>query len=233
MITPRITAVNPWEVLRYLGAGQGETPAELLETVRRCGAELQAAARPKAVWRFFDLKGTTLEGTNLALTGQDIQRHLTDCHQCVLMAATLGADVEQLLMHVQVSDMARALILDSCASAAVENLCDNLEADLRTHVEAEGCYLTDRFSPGYGDLPLALQGDFCALLDTQRRIGLTVSESSLLIPRKSVTAILGIASSPRTTRSSGCLNCSLFETCQIRKSGAACRADEREERDQP
>lgn len=58
MITPRITAVNPWEVLRYLGAGQGETPAELLETVRRCGAELQAAARPKAVWRFFDLKGT-------------------------------------------------------------------------------------------------------------------------------------------------------------------------------
>lgn len=70
------------------------------------------------------------------------------------MAATLGADVEQLLMHVQVSDMARALILDSCASAAVENLCDNLEADLRTQVEAEGCYLTDRFSPGYGDLPL-------------------------------------------------------------------------------
>lgn len=47
MITPRITAVNPWEVLRYLGAGQGETPAELLETVRRCGAELQAAAGPR------------------------------------------------------------------------------------------------------------------------------------------------------------------------------------------
>lgn len=140
MITPRITAVNPWEVLRYLGCGPGGDTGGAAVKPSAAAARNFAAARPKAVWRFFDLKGTTLEGTNLALTGQDIQRHLTDCHQCVLMAATLGADVEQLLMHVQVSDMARALILDSCASAAVENLCDNLEADLRTQVEAEGCY---------------------------------------------------------------------------------------------
>lgn len=223
MITPRITAVNPWEVLRYLGAGQGQVPEELLETVRRCGAEIQTAARPKAIWRVFSLEKTRLADTNVTLTGQDIRRHLADCHQCVLMAATLGADVERLLMQVQVSDMARALILDSCASAAVENLCDNLEADLRTQVEAEGLFLTDRFSPGYGDLPLSFQRDFCALLNTQRQIGLTVSESSLLIPRKSVTAVLGISQRPRTTRSSGCANCNLFETCQIRKSGATCQ----------
>ena len=223
MITPRITAVNPWEVLRYLGAVQGQVPEDLLETVHRCGEQIQAAARPKAVWRVFSLEETRLADTNLTLTGQDIRRHLTDCHQCVLMAATLGADVERLLMQVQVSDMARALILDSCASAAVENLCDNLEADLRAQVEADGRFLTDRFSPGYGDLPLSFQRDFCALLNTQRQIGLTVSESSLLIPRKSVTAVLGVSHHPRTTRSSGCANCNLFETCQIRKSGATCQ----------
>ena len=223
MITPRITAVNPWEVLRYLGAGPGQVPEDLLETVRRCGDQILTAARPKAVWRVFALEETRLEDTNLTLTGQDIHRHLADCHQCVLMAATLGADVERLLMQVQASDMARALILDSCASAAVENLCDNLEADLRVQVEADGCFLTDRFSPGYGDLPLDFQRDFCALLNTQRQIGLTVSESSLLIPRKSVTAVLGISHLPRTTRSSGCANCNLFETCQIRKSGATCQ----------
>lgn len=223
MITPRITAVNPWEALRYLGAPQDQVPEDLLETVCRCGEQIQAAARPRAVWRRFSLDGTSLEGTNLTLTGQDIQRHLADCHQCILMAATLGADVERLLMQVQVSDMAQALILDSCASTAVENLCDNLEADLRTQIEAEGLFLTDRFSPGYGDLPLDLQRDFCVLLNTQRQVGLTVSESSLLIPRKSVTAVLGISHSPRTTRSSGCANCNLFETCQIRRSGATCQ----------
>ena len=122
-------------MLRYLGAGPGGDTGGAAETVRRCARNFRPPPGPRRSGAF-DLKGTTLEGTNLALTGQDIQRHLTDCHQCVLMAATLGADVEQLLMHVQVSDMARALILDSCASAAVENLCDNLEADLRTQVEA-------------------------------------------------------------------------------------------------
>lgn len=88
MITPRITAVNPWEVLRYLGATQGQVPEELLETIRRCGEQIRDAARPRAVWRRFPLEETCLAGTNLTLTGQDIRRHLADCHQCVLMAAT-------------------------------------------------------------------------------------------------------------------------------------------------
>jgi hypothetical protein len=224
MIQPRITGINPWEVLRYLGVSNGEAPEDLLETVRRCGEEIQRVARPRVVWRLFPLEGTTPAGTSLTLTGEDIRRHLHDCHQCVLMAATLGADVERLLMHTQVSDMAKALILDSCASSAVENLCDNFEADLRLQVEAEGLFLTDRFSPGYGDLPLALQREFCTLLNTQRQIGLTVSPTSLLIPRKSVTAVLGVSPTPRTTRSSGCQNCKMFATCTIRKSGAACQA---------
>ena len=225
MIVPRLTAINPWEVLRYLGGSAGSAPEELLDTVRDCGREIQAVARPRAVWRKFPLEEeTTLSGTTLTLTGEDIRAHLADCGACILMAATLGAEVERLLMHTQVSDMARALILDSCASAAVENVCDNLEADLRERVEAEGKFLTDRYSPGYGDLPIALQGAFCTLLNTQRQIGLTVSGSNLLIPRKSVTAVLGISPLPRTTRSGGCQNCNLFETCTIRKSGAVCRS---------
>ncbi len=225
MLTPRITAINPIEVLRYLGGPLTDIPDALLQTVQQTATELQSTARPKAVWRIFSLDGTALLGTTLSLSGVDIQRHLTDCTKGVLMAATLGADVERLIMHAQVSDLSKALILDSCASAAIENICDNLEADLRTQVEADGFFLTDRFSPGYGDLPLALQSDFCTLLNTQRQIGLTVSQSNILIPRKSVTAILGISNHPRTTRSSGCQNCNLFETCQIRKSGTTCQAD--------
>lgn len=225
MIVPRITTINPWEVLRYLGGSGKSAPEELLDTVRDCGREIQAVARPRAVWRRFPLEAeTTLSGTSLTLTGEDIRTHLAGCEACILMAATLGADVERLLMHTQVSDMARALILDSCASAAVENICNNLEADLRRQVEAQGRFLTDRYSPGYGDLPIALQGAFCALLNTQRQIGLTVSGSNLLIPRKSVTAVLGISRLPRSARSSGCQNCNLFESCTIRKSGAVCRS---------
>ena len=233
MLEPRLTGINPWEVLRYLGAAQGEPPEELLETVRGCSAEIRAVARPRVVWRLFPLEGTTPVGTSVTLMGADIQAHLTDCHQCIFMAATLGADVERLLMHTQVSDMAKALILDSCASAAVENLCDNLEADLRARLEAEGCYLTGRYSPGYGDFPLTFQRDFCTLLNAQRQIGLTVSPTSLLIPRKSVTAVLGVSRTPRPASSSGCERCNLYETCQIRKRGAACSGPQEREENLP
>lgn len=227
MFTPHITTINPREVLRYLGGPLTDVPESLLQTVRQAAGQLQASARPKAVWRSFTLEGTALADTTLSLPGRDIQHHLADCDRCVLMAATLGADVERLIMQAQVSDMTKALIFDGCASAAIENVCDNLESYLRTQVEAEGFFLTDRFSPGYGDLPLTLQNDFCTLLNTQRQIGLTVSQSNILIPRKSVTAILGISNRPRLTRSSGCQNCGMFETCQIRKSGTTCQINEK------
>lgn len=223
MLTPTITAIPVQEVLRYLGGPITDVPSSLLQSVQGAAAQLQAVARPRAVWRSFDLDGTALTGTTLTLPGDAIQRHLSHCHRALLMAATLGADAERLLLHTQVTDMAQALILDSSASAAIENVCDNLEADLRSQVESQGFFLTDRFSPGYGDLPLSLQSQFCTLLNTQRQIGLTVSQTSLLIPRKSVTAILGISDQPRLTRSSGCQNCALFETCQIRKGGATCQ----------
>ncbi len=58
---------------------------------------------------------------------------------------------------------------------------------------AQALYLTDRFSPGYGDMPLAQSGQICEVLNTGRSIGLTVSQSGILMPRKSVTAVLGIS----------------------------------------
>ena len=86
--------------------------------------------------------------------------------------------------------MADALILDACAGAAIENVCDNLCADIAAAVAP--MYLTDRFSPGYGDLPLAQQFELCRVLDVSRRIGVTLSDGGLMIPQKSVTAVMGI-----------------------------------------
>jgi hypothetical protein len=169
------------------------------------------------VYRVFPVSDGQLTGAALTLAGEDIHRHLEGCFRAVLMAATLGPDVETLLLRSEVTDMARAVVLDSVASAAIENVCDNLEADLRREYEAQGLYLTDRFSPGYGDLPITLQAPLCEVLDTRRRIGLTVSGSGILLPRKSVTALLGISDTPRTRRSSGCANCSLSHSCDRRK----------------
>ena len=54
-------------------------------------------------------------------------------------------------------------------------------------------YLRPRFSPGYGDLPLALQADVFWALDCTSKIGVSLSESLIMSPQKSVTAIIGIS----------------------------------------
>ncbi len=222
MLQPRLEFINPNEVLMYLGDTRNDVPQELDAAIESCAARIFAAARPRLTYRIFPLLGGKLTGVDFPLPGRDIQRHLADCHTAILMAATLGPDVETLLMRTQVTDMAQAVILDSCASTAIENICDNLEQDLRQHCEAEGHYLTDRFSPGYGDMPISQQRDFCELLDTRRRIGLAVSQTGIMLPRKSVTAVLGIATTPRTRRSAGCAHCSMFRSCQLRKNGKTC-----------
>lgn len=214
--------LNEREILRYLGCRTPEVPEELLHSVRSGRNAVVSAARPRSVWRLFPLEGAHLAGTSVTFEGGDIARHLEGCHAVILMAATLGPDVETLLMRAEVRDMAEALVLDACASAAVEAVCDRLESDLRTEWEAKGMYLTDRFSPGYGDFPLEQQPQLCALLDSQRRIGLTLSSGGIMIPRKSVTAVLGVADTPRHRRSLGCDGCSMYEHCQMRKGGMPC-----------
>ncbi len=71
-------------------------------------------------------------------------------------------------------------------------------------------------------MPIGIQGDICRILDTPRKIGVSVSESGILIPRKSVTAVLGIADTPQPKRISGCAHCDLYETCAYRREGRTC-----------
>ena len=219
----KLLKINPQEVLLYLGWKGGLPDERLQGDICRSAEAVRKSAQPRVIWRRFHIEdGNHISGTSLTLEGSDILKHLEDCSEAILMAATLGPNVENVLMRTQVLDMAQALIMDSCASTAIENVCDNLESELRTEIEKEGLYLTDRFSPGYGDFPITQQRCFCEVLNTQRRIGLAVSASGIMIPRKSVTAILGISPVPRKRRSSGCANCNLFFTCQIRKGGQNC-----------
>ena len=115
-----------------------------------------------------------------------------------------------------------ALMLDSCASCAIENVCDNFQNELEERLFNENLYLTDRFSPGYGDMPFEQQREICEILNTSKTIGVSLNESGIMIPRKSVTAIMGIAQKPQKKRFRGCEYCSMFENCDFRKGGITC-----------
>ena len=89
--------------------------------------------------------------------------------------------------------------------------------------EKTGGSYTWRYSPGYGDYPIECQGAFLSALNAGRLIGLTVTESNILLPRKSVTAVIGISEKEiESSEKRGCDSCKLRETCKFRKEGKGC-----------
>lgn len=214
--------VNLAEALRYLGAGQAD--AELMESVRRVASELERIAQPKWRYRVAEVEHTEAGelAAGLCLTGTMAKTMLAECDRAALLICTLGAPFETLLRRKQARSMAEAAILDACGSAFVEVGCDEAEKEIAARFP--GMYLTDRFSPGYGDLPLSIQPEFCAALDAQRQLGITVTESLLMVPTKTVTAVIGISDKPQMARIRGCDFCQRRETCTFRKGGRTCGA---------
>lgn len=217
----RLSGIDRNEALRYMGYRGSIAPDALCADLERCERLLLQVARPRALWRLFDLlPDGTLAGTDYRPGGQDIRDHLRGCDQVILMAATLGAEAEALIRRAQKRDMADALILDAVGSAAIENVCDNLCADLAETLSPR-C-LTERFSPGYGDLPLSEQETIFRILELERRIGVSLTAGGLMIPQKSVTAFIGAAGEPQAQRPRGCESCARFQDCAFRKERKSC-----------
>ena len=221
MIT--LTHLNTDEVLRYMGCPPDKADAGLRGQVEACARELLGVIRPRWSWRTaelsFEESGVRLE-SGLLLPGEDLKAHLTGCGRAVIFCATLGAEVDALIRRAERQDMAQALILDCCASTAVEAVCDRIEEELQE--KFPGCHFPFRYSPGYGDLPLDVQDPLLELLDAPRRAGLCATGSHLLTPRKSVTAVLGVAEGEIETKKRSCLGCPAQGSCQYRKAGGHC-----------
>ena len=206
------------EVLHFLGWRGTPVDAPLLAQIRDlCDLAVREVRPRKAERRFPLAPDGSLAGTSMTPKGNDVRAMLAPCREAVLLAATLGAESERLLLRMQAKDAAQALLLDAVLSAAIEAVLDAREEALRGELAAQGRYLTDRFSPGYGDMPLAQMREICEVLGAQRAIGLTVSAGGVMIPRKSVTAILGISDVPVARRPAGCEGCAARETCALRR----------------
>ena len=219
-MAPEVSAPQRSRVLYYLGwRGQTLEP-ELERQLDFCADEVCRSSCPRLTWRLLPCAEGIPDG--LPNRSDDLRTMLAPCGHAVLLAATLGLSVERRMMRAEAANMSDALIMDACAAALIEEICDRFEEDLRKELESQAFYLTDRFSPGYGDLPLDTQQQLCRLLQTEKRIGLTLTAGNILVPRKSVTAVMGIAETPQPLRKRGCETCSMFFSCAYRKNGENC-----------
>lgn len=208
------------EAARYMGA-QG-ADAAVLALLQDVEGLLAKAAQPRMAWASLALPGLEEAGF---LQGADIRRHLEGCTHAVLLAVTLGPRADLAIRRAGVGDVARLAAADAAASAMAEAAADAAETLLRAEFSARGLYLTGRYSPGYGDWPLAQQPALCSLLDTPKLLGVTVGSTNLMTPRKSITAALGVSAVPVAGYRAGCGRCALRETCEYRKRGQTCAGE--------
>lgn len=218
-----LSAPDTEEVLRYMGMPPEQADDATRSLADQCAGELLSVATPRWCGRVFDLSfeqnGIRLD-SSLLLEGQELKQHLDGCCRGVVFCATLGSNVDALIRRAQYTDMARALALDCAAGALVEQLCDRIEEHI--HTQFPGLFSPYRFSPGYGDLPLGVQCALLDLLDAHRLIGLSATDSCILTPRKSVTAILGLSDTPIPAYKRSCPLCPNADNCQLRKTGGHC-----------
>lgn len=177
------------EALRYAGAKTNDRATEARLT------EAYSVAAPlftyTVAYRLFEVeaKDDTVAIGPIRTHSRTLSGALSCSRRAILLAATVGARFDRLLIREGRLSPARALLFEAIGAERVEALLDAFEAHMS---EALGATLSHRVSPGYGDLPLALQSDIFPLLDCERRLGLTLSDSLLMSPKKSVTAFIGI-----------------------------------------
>lgn len=209
-------SIDKNEVLRYLGYKNQPLDENINKLIDACISKTINLSSPKYIYKYFDF---TAGGASDVLAGSDIKKHLEGCSRFILMAVTLGTAVDAAIRTAEIKHLSEAVILDCCAAAAVEDVCDSVCGILTE--ENKNMFLTTRFSPGYGDMPISVQPQLIHLLDAPRKIGLTVTNTDILIPRKSVTAVVGVSHTKREIKK-GCEFCSMKENCSYRKQGNCC-----------
>lgn len=213
-------AVNRREIYRYLGYGINEPDADVCTLVDEVLSELLKVVKPKSIYRLFDCKtdGSSVFAGNMEIKSRGLSGNLAQCGMVAILAATLGLEADKLLQRYEIINMAKASIAQACGAACIEAYCNLLQEKIRIAAQEESSkplYLRPRFSPGYGDLPLETQRDIFHVLDCTKRIGLTLTQSLLMYPTKSVTAFIGLTGNFRSCHIEKCKSCGKTD-CEFR-----------------
>ena len=223
------------KALRCLGYAGQVLDTELADRFEEAAQACERTLAPRSVWRLFSLDGVAdrpagvwLEGVKEPLEGDDITAHLRGASGVVLMACTLGSAYEQEYRRRAALSPTDGLLFAAAASALVDAGADVVEGQIARFAEEQGLLINRRYSPGYGDFPLAMQKVVLGALDAPRRIGLTVTADCVLIPTKSITAVIGMfkGTVSDAVRMS-CETCTLHGRCVLAERGSTCHGDAR------
>jgi len=212
------------EVKRYMGyRGINDISAETEERIIKVIDQVQKLSQPRMVIREYpiDISGGSAViragNEDVTLTSDSLCKNMKGCCRALLLAATIGPSCDMAVRRAGIASAAEASMYQAAGAAAIEAYLDSENKRLKSEYEAKGLFLRPRFSPGYGDLKLEHQKDWFRLLDITKQIGVELTDSLLMVPTKSVTAIIGIGTDNSRTKGSGCADCNIRTTCDYTK----------------
>lgn len=212
--------IDKKEVLRYLGCKKTQVIEEtILSLIDSCIEELKSTVSMKSIYSIFDLsiKGYSIQiGDTFFIESKNLSKNLKECEKIILFAATLGSQPDLLMKRYTLTDMTRVAVLQAAAAAMIEEYCDKCQKKIEQEQEKKKLYLRPRFSPGYGDFDIKYQQQMISILDCPRKIGLTLTNSFILAPSKSVTAVIGLSQKKKNCHIKGCEVCNQLD-CTFRR----------------
>lgn len=176
--------VDREQILRYALSRQPDDATNAL--LEQCLADALPQLSYRVCWREYPLSvsGQRCDFGDFQLTSRTLVKHLNGCGRAVVFAATVGVGMDRLIGKYAHISPARGLLMQAVGAERIEALCDGFCMELGN--------ARPRFSPGYGDLKLSAQQVIFEQLDCARHIGLTLNDSLVMSPSKSVTAIVGL-----------------------------------------
>ncbi|QEE14654.1 vitamin B12 dependent-methionine synthase activation domain-containing protein [Promethearchaeum syntrophicum] len=227
--------IDKKEILRYLGGTDKNNDQITDQLIDESIEEVRKISVPKFQYRIFEIKknqkSIQILNSILVLTGKDIIKHLIHSKKVAIMAVTLGIQVDRKIKYYSNIDLTKAVIFDACATTYIEAISDNLESEIKEIANQSNCNLTYRFSPGYGDFSLKVQDNILKVLNSSRTMGLTVSNEHILVPSKSVTAIIGFEDKnikkptgkvQKRADNEKCKTCLRYKNCIYLQEGTFC-----------
>ena len=183
------------EVARYLGYRRATPPdTDVTALMEKAAQEMQAVMKPQAAFEIFPVTlglDPEVSFADVSLRSRDLSTNPAGCSKVALLAATIGPQVDALIRRHSSLDPVYASILQATGAMFIEEVVDLVNDEIKKIAEAQGLKTKPRYSPGFGDLPLEVQKDFFRLLPCTR-IGLTLMDTLIMAPEKSVTAFVGL-----------------------------------------
>ena len=188
-----LLSIDAIEARRYAGL-QKATDFDEGKILEAC-EDTRLLAKPRGIWEIYDYDCETQTinaNPPCPLQGKKIGQHLAGCEKVIALAATVGEDIEEdITRRFSSGEYSSAVLMDAAATAAVEQLADGMEKAISPKMAAQGFLRKWRFSPGYGDWPLTQQPELIRLAKAEQ-IGVKLTTSMMLTPRKSITALIGL-----------------------------------------